>query len=146
MYISKIMFLLLNIVCCALLFFCNKYAVANTEDYVPKTCADMQDEESRMICELARKFGAPFYQTGVVFFVAGIEVSGRVCNFKFTEKFNTARMKARNSKNMIQVYDFIVANSSENFPNKKAWCQKSYSMFGPNAPRGPNGGDNRMYR
>jgi len=115
-------------------------------DYVPTTCVGM-DKEFTPICEVAKKYKTPLYATASWFFFSGLESASRVCSFSVNERFNLAKAQLLKSSNAKKVYDLFIKNFDESkIPNKESWCQEHYLMFGPNAPKGPNGGDNQLYR
>lgn len=118
-----------------------------TEDYIPINCEDMRfDDSSYMICNIAKRYQTPLYMTSSAFMIAGVESTAFYCGFRTNNNFIKIKNKILSGNSRIQnVYQLFIDNSTGNFQNKAHFCQQQYAAFGPNAPRGPNGGDNRLF-
>lgn len=137
-----------KIIIFSILIYCLYSTIANAQnDYIPNDCSNLRNDYALFgVCEVARKYRTPFYKTMTAFFMAGIESAGYYCGFRTNNRFIRNKQNfLANDRKIQQVYQYFIDNSSGNFPNKTQFCQEQYSLFGPYAPRGPNGGDNRIF-
>lgn len=121
-------------------------AVPDVSDRVPTTCVGVDKEVAR-VCEIAKRFKSPLSATVTVSVFAGLERTASVCGFSLNERFYDIRARILTSSELNNAYIFISQNiDATTIPDKNAWCSYHYYTFGPNAPLGPNGVDNRLYR
>ncbi len=100
-----------------------------------------------LINKLAKKYHISQEEAFTVMFVSDIEAAAIMCKFKLTDNFFEGKEKLLNEDwKRMDLYLDIMRSLTDSFPNKQQYCRDHYQMFGPNARRGPHGGNNQMYK
>lgn len=124
-----------------------------SNDYIPNTCSNYSDPIIYGICEHARVNQVPFGVAFEITMLSEMEYAANVCGFSLNENYYLHKEKLMyiNKANnffsyMSKYYATYKIELGSQWGMKQNFCNYHYSNFGPNAPRGPSGGDNRFFR
>lgn len=124
------------------------YAFEKNNDYIPYDCERFKNKDDHFFyttCLLAKKYQTKLLKTQIVYTLASIESSAFLCGYTMNKRFLDIKNKLLfNDQNIKILYDDMINSLFGNMQNQEEYCKYIYDTFGPNAPKGPNGGDNRL--
>lgn len=93
--------------------------------------ANAIDDQELIINSLANRYGITRNEAMSVLFVAESEKAAKLCKFKLTKTFQTAKNAIVSNPRYKAPYDFIFKIPNDNNLNVKRYCQEWYNIAGP---------------